>query len=102
MISTASHEKRVEEAQVAETASIHKADADLAKLLREAADTDKPLRFETPSGIYEVRVHRQGRPLRRVEDYDPERALAGLRESFGAFADIDADAFIAEMKANRE
>ena len=87
---------------MAETASIHKADADLAKLLREAADADKPLRFETPSGIYEVRVHRQGRPLRRVEDYDPERAREALRKSFGILSDLDADAFIAEMKANRE
>lgn len=87
---------------MADTASIHKADADLAKLLREAAAADKPLRFETPSGVYEVRVHRQGRPLRRVEDYDPELARKALEESFGVLSELDADALIAEIKASRE
>ncbi|CAN5506127.1 hypothetical protein BH23CHL2_BH23CHL2_24690 [soil metagenome] len=87
---------------MADTAAIYKADQRLTKLLREAAKTDRPLRVETDGETYELRVHRKGGPLRRVEDYDPERAREALRKSFGILSDLDADAFIAEMKANRE
>lgn len=87
---------------MADTVSVYKADAKLAKLLEDAAGGDQMLRIETDGDVYEIRVHREGTPLRRVEDYDPERARRAFRESFGILSDIDADAFIAEMKANRE
>ncbi len=87
---------------MADTVAKYRADATLAKLLKEAEKAGIALHIETDNDAYEVRVRREGSALRRVEDYDPERARQGLDESFGAFADIDADAFIAEMKANRE
>ena len=87
---------------MADTVAVYKADSKLAKLLKEAAEADELLRIEADEDTYELRVHREGTPLRRVEDYDPERARKALMDSFGVLSDLDADAFIAEMKANRE
>lgn len=87
---------------MADTVAVYKADANLTQLLKEAAEADKLLRIETDEDTYELRVRVEGTPLRRVEDYDPERARQALLDSFGVLSDLDADAFIAEMKANRE
>jgi hypothetical protein len=85
-----------------DTVADYKAGSKLAKLLKDAAQADRLLRVEADGDTYELRVHREGTPLRRVEDYDPERARKALMNSFGVLSDLDADAFIAEMKANRE
>jgi hypothetical protein len=39
---------------------------------------------------------------RLFRNYDPEKVLAALRESRGALAGLDREAFFREMHANRE
>ena len=86
---------------MADTVADYKAGAKLAKLLKDAARADRLLSIEADGDTYELRVHCEGTPLRRVEDYDPERARRAFVESFGSWPDIDADAFVAQMKASR-
>ena len=87
---------------MADTIPAYKADTRLAKLLKAAAKAGVPLRVEADDDSYEVRVQRTGTPLRSIEDYDPDTAREALRDSFGILSNLDADAFIAEMKASRE
>jgi hypothetical protein len=85
-----------------DTIKTYHADAELAELLQEAARAGLPVRVQVDGQSFEVWVGRPATALRRRDDYDPELARQALDESFGAFEGLDADAFIAEMKANRE
>ncbi len=87
---------------MADAIAVYEADVQLAKLLKAAATAGTLLRVVADGDSYDVRVQQEGTPLRRLEDYDPEPAREALRQSFGTWSDLDADAYIEEIKASRE
>ena len=80
----------------------YKGDAELAELLHVAAETGEPLRVVANGATYEIVVRARADSADPWANYDPEAALEALEESAGVFGGIDADALIAELKAERE
>ena len=72
-------------------------DGELARLLDEAAKT--PLLLEKDGVVY--RLHREEEEASRAE-YAPEKVMAAVDLAAGSWADIDADALIAELYRARE
>jgi len=57
--------------------------------------------IESGGKRYRIEPERQGKED-IFADYDPEKALAGLRKGIGMFAGMDVDAFIRDIKDQRE
>jgi len=82
----------------------YQADDELSSLLEAANAGDGIVRIAAASETYELRIERPaGQPTRSdpFQDYDAEAVRAALRDTFGLFSDLDADAVIAELRAQR-
>ncbi len=80
----------------------YEGDSKLAELLDAAAEAGEPLRVVVSGTAYEIVVNMREKRPDLWADYDPEAALEALEHSTGVFGGIDADALIAELKAERE
>jgi hypothetical protein len=80
----------------------YKGDPELAVLLDAAEKAGEPLRIVVDGVSYEVVVRVRSEHPDLWAAYDPEAALEALEESAGVLGGIDADALIAELKAERE
>lgn len=80
---------------------IYTADPELTALLKEAAEAGEPLRVRTDDSTYELEVRK---PAKKDiwKDYDPEAVREALEASFGILREIDADAWIERIRADRE
>ncbi|CAN5583702.1 hypothetical protein BH23CHL2_BH23CHL2_23480 [soil metagenome] len=80
----------------------YKGDAELATLLDAAVKAGEPLRIVVNGTTYDIVVQGRDTAPDPWADYDPDAALEALENSAGVLGGIDADALIAELKAERE
>lgn len=86
---------------MSDTIRTYVADSELAALLKAAAEAGQRLRVQANGQTYEVEV----KPTRSRdiwEGYDPEAARKAWKDLAGILPDIDADAWIRQIKEDRE
>lgn len=66
------------------------------------AQSQNPVFVERAGQLFRVEAEPRSRPGDIWAGYDPERVRQGLRRSAGAFAAIDRDQLLADLREQRE
>ncbi len=70
-------------------------DSETARLIREAAASAVPIRVDTGEAVYRVDASETTKP------YDPERMIKAIYASAGALKDVETDALLETLRAER-
>jgi signal transduction histidine kinase len=90
---------------MADTIKTYRADAELAELLREAAESSKRIRVEAGTSHYELAILEPAVSDRSDRDiwanYDPDKVRQAMDNLIGIFEGVDVEKLIEEIRENR-
>ncbi len=70
-------------------------DSETARLIKEAAASAQSIRVDTGEAVYRVDASETTKP------YDPERMIKAIYASAGALKDVETDALLQTLRAER-
>jgi hypothetical protein len=87
---------------VSDTIYTYVADHELAALLKAAAEAGKRVRVVAEGETFEIEINPKTKSRDAVEGYDPAATREAWESIAGILPDIDAEAWIRQIKEDRE